>query len=214
MLDDHVGAICAALDDARLAETTTVIYASDHGEALGQRGHWGKSSLYGECTQIPLVMAGPDVPRAQTCATPVNLVDLAPTFLAAFGLAQSLPGRSLLEIARAPVDAQRTSFSEYHAVGAPSGAFMLRKGRWKYHEYVGYEPELFDLETDPDETTDRADEPACAAVVAGLHNDLRRIVDPVTADAQAKSDQRALVARFGGREAAFRLGVEGATPVP
>jgi choline-sulfatase len=215
MLDDHVGAICAALDDTRLAESTTVIYASDHGEALGQRGHWGKSSLYGECTRIPLVMAGPEVPRAQTCATPVNLVDLAPTFLSAFGLAQAgLPGRSLFDIARAPFDAQRTSFSEYHAVGAPSGAFMLRKGRWKYHEYVGYEPELFDLETDPDETIDRAGDPACARIVAGLRSDLRGIVDPAAADAQARADQRALVARFGGREAAFRVGVEGATPAP
>ena len=65
MIDDHVGAICAALDDTGLAGTTTVIYASDHGEALGQRGHWGKSNLYGECTQVPLVMAGPDVPAGR-----------------------------------------------------------------------------------------------------------------------------------------------------
>lgn len=215
MLDDHVGAICAALDDARLAESTTVIYASDHGEALGQRGHWGKSNLYGECTRVPLVMSGPDLPRAATCATPINLVDLAPTFLAAFGLADAdLPGRSLFEIARAPFDTRRASFSEYHAVGAPSGAFMLRKGRWKYHEYVGYAPELFDLETDPDEAIDRAGDPACADIVAALRRDLRRIVDPSLADAQAKADQRALVARFGGREAAFRIGVEGATPAP
>jgi Sulfatase len=129
MLDEHVGAICAALDETGLAETTSVIYASDHGEALGQRGHWGKSNLYGECTQVPLVAVGPDLPAGRVCDTPVNLVDLAPTFLTAFGLAdQSLPGRSLVDIAREPFDAMRASFSEYHAVVAPSGAFMLRKG--------------------------------------------------------------------------------------
>jgi choline-sulfatase len=215
MMDEHVGAICAALDETGLAAITSVIYTSDHGEALGQRGHWGKSNLYGECTQIPLVMAGPDVSAGRICETPVNLIDLAPTFLSAFALSNpELPGRSLLEIAQHPADRERLCFSEYHAVGAPSGAFMLRKGRWKYHEYVGYEPELFDLDTDPDETSNKAGDPSCSAVVDEMHAGLRRIVDPEAVDRQAKADQRALVERFGGRKVAFRMGTEGATPPP
>ena len=215
MMDGHIGAICAALEETGAAETTTVIYTSDHGEALGERSHWGKSNLYGECTQVPLVMAGPDVAAGAACNTPVNLVDLAPTFLSAFGLAETnLPGRSLFEIAREPTDPARVGFSEYHAVGSPSGAFMLRKGRWKYHEYVGYPCELFDLASDPDERNNKADDPSCSAVLAELRGELRRIVDPAIADRQAKADQRALVERFGGREAAFRLGVKGPTPAP
>jgi choline-sulfatase len=215
MMDGHIGAICAALEETGAAETTTVIYTSDHGEALGERSHWGKSNLYGECTQVPLVMAGPDVAAGAACNTPVNLVDLAPTFLSAFGLAETnLPGRSLFEIAREPTDPARVGFSEYHAVGSPSGAFMLRKGRWKYHEYIGYPCELFDLASDPDERNNKADAPSCSAVLAELRGELRRIVDPANADRQAKADQRALVERFGGREAAFRLGVKGPTPAP
>ena len=215
MMDGHVGAICATLEETGLAETTSVIYTSDHGEALGERSHWGKSNLYGECTQVPLVMAGPAVAAGATCDTPVNLIDLAPTFLSAFGLAETgLRGRSLFEIAGAPPDPARASFSEYHAVGAPSGAFMLRKGRWKYHEYVGYGFELFDLASDPDERINRADDPSCSEIVAALRGELRCIVDPVAADRQAKADQRALVERFGGREAAFHLGTKGATPAP
>lgn len=215
MMDDHVGAIIAALEETGAAETTFVIYTSDHGEALGERGHWGKSNLYDECTQVPLVIAGPDVPAGATCDTPANLIDLAPTFLAAFGLSDAgLPGRSLFEIARAPTDATRASFSEYHAVGSPSGAFMLRKGRWKYHEYVGYPCELFDVANDPDETTNKADDPACREIVGELRAALRQIVDPEVADRQAKADQRALVDRFGGRDAAFGLGTKGATPAP
>lgn len=215
MMDGHVGAICAALEETGAAETTSVIYTSDHGEALGERGHWGKSNLYGECTQVPLVIAGPDAPSGITCDTPVNLIDLAPTFLSTFGLADaSLPGRSLFEIAREPADPARASFSEYHAAGAPSGAFMLRKGRWKYHEYIGYPPELFDLACDAEERINKAKDPSCAEVVAELGNELRQVVDPVIADRQAKADQRELVERFGGREAAFRLGVKGPTPAP
>jgi choline-sulfatase len=215
MMDGHVGAICSALEEVGAAATTTVIYTSDHGEALGERAHWGKSNLYGECTQVPLVMAGANVSVGSTCGTPVNLIDLAPTFLSAFGLAGSnLPGRSLFEIAREPPDPERATFSEYHAVGSPSGAFMLRKGRWKYHEYIGYPCELFDLASDPDERVDKAGDPRCSDVLSELRSELRRIVDPVAADRQAKADQRALVERFGGREAAFRLGNKGATPAP
>ena len=108
----------------------------------------------------------------------------------------------------------RSSFSEYHAVGAPSGAFMLRQGRWKYHYYVGYPPELFDLASDPEETTDLAGDPAHAATLSRMEAALRAIVDPEAAHAQALADQAALVARFGGREAAFAVGTPGATPPP
>jgi choline-sulfatase len=215
MMDEHVGAIWAMLDHIGLAETTTVIYTSDHGEALGQRDHWGKSNLYNECTQVPLVVSGPDVPRGQICHTAVNLIDLAPTFLAAFGLSDpALRGRSLFDIAREPSDRKRTAFSEYHAVGAPSGAFMVRKGRWKYHEYVGFEPELFDLDCDPDEAVNLANDPSYAERIVELRGELRRIVDPKVADRQAKEDQRSLVESFGGREVASRMGTEGATPAP
>jgi choline-sulfatase len=215
MVDNHVGAICDVLDRTGLAETTNVIYTSDHGEALGQREHWGKSNLYNECTQVPLVMAGPEVAGGLICNTPVNLIDLAPTFLSAFGLSDpTLRGRSLFDIACEPFNRKRTAFSEYHAFGSPSGAFMLRKGRWKYHEYVGFESELFDLDTDPDEAANLANDPSYAACIAELRSELRRIVDPEVADRQAKKDQRALVESFGGREIALRMGIEGATPAP
>ena len=215
MMDSHVGAVLAALEETGALARTAVIYSSDHGEALGERAHWGKSNLYGECTLVPLVIAGPDVPAGTCCETPVNLIDLAPTFLAAFGLVDAaLPGRSLFEIAREPADPARTSFSEYHAVGAPSGAFMIRKGRWKYHEYVGYPCELFDLATDPDERINRADDPDCDEIIAAMRRELRRIVDPLAVDHQAKADQRALVAKFGGRDKAFWIGTKGATPAP
>ena len=216
MMNDHIGVICATLDETGLAATTSVIYTSDHGEALGQRGHWGKSNLYGECTQVPLVMTGPDVPAGRVCDTPVNLIDLAPTFLAAFGVFEFGAARPLAVRNCRPaagsgaVQLFRVSRSRI----APSGAFMLRKGRWKYHEYVGYEPELFDVVSDPDETMNRADDLSCSEIVGELRRELRRIVDPEAADKQAKADQRALVERFGGREAAFRMGTEGATPAP
>jgi arylsulfatase A-like enzyme len=59
---------------------------------------------------------------------------------------------------------------------------MLRKGGWKYHEYVEYEPELFDVDSDPDETMNRADDSSCSEIVGELRRELRWIVDPAAAD--------------------------------
>ena len=217
-VDHNIGQVLATLDETGLSETTRVIYTSDHGDNVGARGLWGKSNLYQESVAVPMIVAGPGIGTGVR-TTPVSLIDLYPTILQSFGLplpagADSRPGRSLFELADGPDEPERVVFSEYHAIGAPSGAFMLRKGRWKYHHYVGFPPELFDLETDPEETTDLASDPAHAGVVAEMDVLLHEICDPETVDAQAKRDQAALVARFGGREAAMTIGAPGATPAP
>jgi choline-sulfatase len=91
---------------------------------------------------------------------------------------------------------------------------MVARGRYKYHHYVGYEPELFDLEDDPEEAHDLARSGAHVAVRDEFAQRLRAIVDPVMADRRAKDDQNLLVERVGGRAVAFGVGKIGATPVP
>lgn len=218
-MDDQVGRILAALEESGLADDTLVVYASDHGDNLGVRGMWNKCLLYRESTCVPLIVAGPGVPRGQTRRTNANLVDIHPTVLDAAGFGPAadsgpLAGRSLRRLAAAPDDPGRAAFSEYHAVGSPAAGYMLARGRFKYHHYVGYAPELFDLEADPWETRDLATDPAYRGVVAACEAELRAALDPEGVDAQAKRDQNALVARFGGRERALATGTPGATPVP
>ena len=160
-------------------------------------------------------MAGPGVAKG-TCDTPVSLLDLSKTIAAHF--AADIEGasgtRSLAEIASEPTDPDRPVFSEYHAAGAVSGGFMLRKGRWKLNYYVGFSPELFDLENDPEELMDLAGDPAYAGELAAMEASLREICDPEAVDAQAFADQAALIEFHGGREAALKLGAPGATPPP
>ena len=213
-LDHNVGRILTALEAAGLKEDTTVIYTSDHGDNVGARGLWGKSNMYEESAAIPLIMAGPGI-DAGTCETPVSLIDLSATIVDHFGetLAET-PGRSLYDIAAETDDPGREVFSEYHAAGAVTGAFMLRKGRWKLIYYVGFAPELFDLQTDPEELTNRAADPACAEVLAEMTDRLYAICDPELTDAQAHADQAAMIASYGGREAALKLGAPAATPPP
>ena len=217
-LDDNVGRIVAALDAAGLADTTTVVYTSDHGDNLGARGVWGKSTLYQESVCVPMIMAGPGVDRG-VCATPVDLLDLYPTILQGCGIDDApyrdrRPGRSLFELAAAPTETDRVVFSEYHAAGSNTAAFMLRRGRFKLHYYVRFEPELFDLQDDPEELHDLATDPAYADVLRGLQAELRKVCDPEAVDAQAKRDQAELIERMGGIARASTMGAGGATPAP
>jgi choline-sulfatase len=164
-----------------------------------------------------MLLAGPGIAPA-VCDTPVDLLDLYPTILQAAGLDPApemgqRPGRSLRDIAGAAPDLERPILSEYHAAGSNSAGFMLRKGRWKYHHYVGFRPELFDLATDPEELNDLAGDPAHAEVLARMHRELLAICDPGEADRQAKADQAELIQRMGGVDAAHKMGSSTSTPV-
>lgn len=212
-LDHNIGRILSALNAAGFGGDTTVVYTSDHGDNLGARGLWGKSNLYQESVSIPMLMAGPGLSPG-VCTTPVDLLDLAATIPAHFGAAFAGAGEPLTRIAAGADDPDRVILSEYHAVGAVSGAFMLRKGRWKLNHYVGFAPELFDLERDPEELNDLASDPAHAATLADMDAALRSLIDPEAVDAQAFADQAVLIARHGGPEKAARLGAPAATPPP
>lgn len=215
-VDAQIGMLLDALESSGQAEDTLVIYTSDHGENLGMRGRWGKSVLYRESTHVPMILAGPGFACGRQISTPVSLIDIAPTMTDVFGLEPdpAWPGRSLLEIAGEADDNARIVFSEYHAALSPSGGFMVADARWTYHEYVGYPPELFDVEADPLETRNLAALDAYGEVRDRMAAALRDICDPITTDARAKADQDALVARHGGPDAAFQTGPAGATPVP
>ena len=104
--------------------------------------------------------------------------------------------------------------SEYHATASVAGAFMLRFDHWKYCHYVAYGPQLFDLATDPEETTDLADDPRYRDVVREGERRLRAVLDPEAVDARAKQRQAALLALYGGREAALARGDLGFSPAP
>ena len=217
-VDHNVGRVLDALAETGLDTTTRVIYTSDHGDNVGARGLWGKSNLYQESTAVPMIMTGPDI-KPSVCQTPVSLLDLYPTILDGLGIApgpemEDRPGQSLFATADEPDQVERPVFSEYHAVGSNTGAFMLRRGRWKYHYYVGYPPELFDLESDPEETTNLAADPEHAETVLMMEGELRAVCNPETVDRLAKSDQAALIERHGGRKNARLVGAPGATPAP
>ncbi len=216
-LDHNIGRVLAALDASGQTDATRIMYASDHGENLGNRGIWGKFVMYEESAGVPLILAGPDVPRGKVLSTPVSLVDVFPTVLDAVGREtnpdEARPGESLLQLAQGG-NADRTILCEYHAVGAITGCFMLRRARWKYVHYVGYQPQLFDMAADPHEQTDLGESEAHQSVRADCEAALRGIVDPAGASEQAFRDQAALITRHGGAERVRARGDFGNTPAP
>jgi len=218
-IDAQIGFILDTLEETGLAAGTRVLYTSDHGDASGARGLWGKFNFYEESAKVPMILSGPDVPKGHVCETPVTLVDCHATILDGLGVARAADdpateSRSLFELATLPDDPEREAFGQYHAFASPTGGFMLRKGRYKYHYYVGYPPELFDLAEDPEELHDLAPDPAHRETLDKMEALLRARIDPEDVDKQAKEAQAALIELHGGREKARNAGAPGTTPVP
>jgi choline-sulfatase len=216
-LDEQVGKLLSVLSETGLADTTRVIYTSDHGDNLGARGLWGKTTMYEESAGIPMLLAGEGVPAGVSCRTPVTLCDVSATFLDAVGAADAiaelaLPGVSLLDLAGQPPQ-NRTVLSQFHTYG-PDAFYMLRDLRHKYVYYVGAPSQLFDLEADPEELTDLGADPAYARQRMAFETLLRDIVDPEVVDKEAKSDQARMAEQYGGFEMLRRREKMAFTPPP
>ena len=217
-MDDNMGKVLGALEETGLAETTRVIYTADHGESNGNQGLWGKYNMYEDSVGVPLIMAGDGVPAGHVVDTPVTHVDIYQTVLEGMGAPGfdedcALPGTSLFKVANG-ADADRVAFAEYHAAASNTGSFMIRKGAYKFVYYVGYPNQLFNLDDDPDETRDLADDPTHADIRRDLEGVLRGMIDPEAVDALAKADQAARIVANGGREAIRSKGAFGYTPAP
>ena len=219
-LDDNIGKLVAALEETGLAAKTRILYTSDHGESMGQKGMMSKCNMYDESVGVPMILAGAGVPRANVVDTPAQLLDAFPTILEATGTEptdedRALPGTSLFELAEG-AEPERVIFSEQHSGGAKSAVYMLRRNGHKYVRYMepDYAPQLFDLANDPLELDDLAGDPAHAGLVADCEAALRDLMDPEAVDAKAKDDQAERVERGGGQEAIVAQGSLGYTPAP
>lgn len=218
-MDAQVGRVLDALEASGQTADTRILYTSDHGDNVGARGLWGKSNHYEEAGGVPMIIAGPDIAAGKLCGTPATLADAHATILHSAGLPHEAPdshSKSLIDIAAAPDDEERVAFSEYHAAGAPSATYMIRKGRYKYIYYVGYEPELFDLDADPEEGTNLAADSRYREMLVSLEKTLRGIVDPEEMDRRANEAQKRLIESRGGPEKVMANLVtkKSYTPVP
>lgn len=210
-LDENIGHVLETLDDCGLSSNTRVLYTSDHGDNMGARGLWGKQVLYEEAVKVPMILAGPDIPVGVR-SEPVSHVDVYPTVMQSMGA--EAPGASGVSLFKKIPE--RTVLSEYHASSSRAGEYMIRNGKWKYVYFVQYpdRPELFDLESDPEELRDLGTDKAFSVVRAECHQRLLAMLNPEEVDRKAKRRQAELVAAHGGREAVIRRGSFAYSPPP
>ena len=156
-LDEQVGRILAALREIGALDNTIVIFASDHGLALGSHGLIGKQNMYEHTIGVPLLMRGPGIPRGGRFTAQCYLRDLFPTTceLARIAIPATVESRSLAPLfadaTRAPYPAVFGCFTDTQR--------MIRDDRWKLIWYPKLvRCQLFDVVSDPDELHDLASE--------------------------------------------------------
>lgn len=211
-VDHNVGQILGALENSGQRENTRVIYTSDHGELLGNRGLWCKSFMYEDSVAVPMIISGPGVRAGTTVDSNVNLVDVAPTVFDTIGTEYSGPGRSLWDESATP--SERLGFSEYHDGGSITGSFSLRMDEWKFVHHVDHQPEFYNVPTDPDELDNLAGDPRVSNEQRACDEALASIVDVRAANTAAFLSQELLMEKHGGRDrlaSAFRFNH---TPAP
>lgn len=179
-LDREVGRIRAELATRALAANTVILFTSDNGYVLGDRGMADKWLPYEESIRVPLIIYDPRLPASargrKVSALALN-IDLAPTILdlARLPVPDGMQGRSLVPLFREDNGGgewRHEFFYEHHTlpkVIPPSEA--VRTERWKYIRWAGREPaaeELYELRADPDEEHNLAANPDSGKTLAEL----------------------------------------------
>jgi len=183
-VDDSVGRLLDWLDASGLSENTLVIYCSDQGFYLGEHGWFDKRWMYEESLGMPFlarwparIAAGTRVPQM------IQNIDYAPTFLELAGqpVAQDVQGESLVGLmtGEPPAGWRESIYYHYYEYPQPHRVAPHYGVRTDRHKLVYYyqtdEWELFDLVDDPNELRSVYDDPARAALVAELKDELRRL---------------------------------------
>lgn len=165
-IDKKAGELMNRLEKNGLANNTIILFTSDHGDMLCEKGMVQKRGFYEFSSRVPLIIAFPDGRQAGTTRNePVSLIDLLPTILDMAGVPEKdrldMQGKSLMPLINSKEIEKRVVFSENHSEGMYSTCFMARKGKYKYIYIHGYEDEcqLFNLEDDPDEWNNLAGKP-------------------------------------------------------
>ena len=171
-MDEQVGVVLDAIQTQGLADSTIIVFTSDHGYQLGEHGLWQKMSLFETATRVPLIIAAPGAARPGAVVDePVGLIDLFPTLMELCGLKVSptLQGQSLVPmLSSCDARGRGWTMSQIQFPGGnvakketaqkhPITGYSLRTQRWRYTEWKnGDELELYDHESDPNELVNLA----------------------------------------------------------
>ena len=165
-LDDKIGEVLEVLETT--GQEATILFVSDHGDMLGERGLWFKMSFYDGSARVPLMIASPQM-EPGLIEAPVSNIDICPTLcdLAGVDMSEVMPwtdGESLKPLGQG---AKRESpvAMEYAAEASYAPLIALRQDHWKYTACALDPEQLFDMETDPQELNNLAKDPSHQATL-------------------------------------------------
>jgi choline-sulfatase len=196
-VDDAVGELIGTLQGFGLADDTILVFTSDHGDMLGERGLWYKMCFFEWAVRVPLIFWAPSRFAPRRAFGLASLLDLLPTLLE-LGRPQEGPtaaieyeGASLTPALEGGELPERTVSGEYLAEGALAPIFMLRHGT---HKFIWSEPDppmLFDLARDPNELQNLTASPEHAPVVAKFEAEMHERWHPARLRDEILKSQRA-----------------------
>jgi len=170
-IDDKIGALLQVLETTRMLDNTIILFVSDHGDMLGERGLWFKMNFFEGSSRVPLMIAGKDI-RPGKISLPVSAMDVMPTLadLANMDLREIEPwtdGESLLPLMQG-MPRQKPVLMEYAAEASYAPLVCIVEGDYKYIHCELDPPQLFDLKQDSHELHNLADDPAYADLLSAF----------------------------------------------
>jgi iduronate 2-sulfatase len=176
-MDAQVGRLLDTLDRLNLWDSTVVIFLGDHGYHTGERQWWNKNTLFDRSCRAPLLIAAPGVKGGQVCRAPVEFVDLYPTVAELCGVTapHKLAGQSLrpvlADVRRPHKDAAFTLVTR----GPQRFGQSVRTARWRFTQWSDGAMELYDHDSDPEETRNLSSEAARGTTIAEMKAHLRTL---------------------------------------
>ncbi len=195
-LDDKIGEILQTLKDTR--QEAVILFVSDHGDMLGERGLWFKMSFFEGSSRVPLMISAPGMtPGLQT--TPVSNIDVCPTLCDLAGVsmdevAEWTTGVSLVSMGQGEERTEPVAM-EYAAEASCAPMVSLRYGKWKYNRCALDPDQLFDLDADPHELSNLADAAEHQGTLTSLRSkaEARWDLDAFDADVRKSQARRWIV---------------------
>ncbi|MGV3483730.1 MAG: sulfatase-like hydrolase/transferase, partial [Planctomycetaceae bacterium] len=169
-MDQQVGYILDELERLGLADSTVIVFTSDHGYHLGDHTFWQKANLHEQVTRVPLIIAAPGIKASRTRSL-AQLVDLVPSLCELTGepVPDSVEGKSLVPVLHDPTAVVNDVAFSYHGAHR-----ALRTERWAYMQYTDGSEELYDMQADPQQFANLAKQPAQFATLANFRQQLEQ----------------------------------------
>ena len=199
-VDSKVAEIRRVLEETGLAENTILVFTSDHGDMMGERGLYYKKCFFEWALRVPMIFWAPGRFAPRHVTDTVSLLDILPTFCAIAGVADEVleqDGDSLLPALLGGIVPDRYVAAEFLSEGVPDPVFLLLHGRIKLFYSELDPPLLYDLAADPHELTNLAADAASRELLRRMLDRARATWDGAALKQRIIRDQnrRRLVAR-------------------